>query len=461
MSTNTYVALKTYTIPSTQATYTFDLTGITGYTDLFIEVAGRTTYSAEVNYWMQFNNDGGTGSLYSTTRLQGNGSSPASNRTANAGVGYIGYVPGANDASGVYSASSIHIMNYSNSTTYKTSICRSSLPEYAAAFVSLWRNTNAIQYITLGCDAGSWAAGSTFTIYGIANADVGAYATGGIITQDANYYYHAFGSSSTFTPTRNLTADILVVAGGGAAGPVGRGGGGAGGVIYQAGKSLSSGTSYTCTIGAGGAASNTIGTSANGSDSLFSTLQAFGGGGGGYSNGGSGNAGGSGGGAGGAAGGSFSGTGGSSTQTSNNGGTGYGTAGGNVATVSSHSGNSGGGGGAGSAGGSTNSTDSVLGSGGDGLSTWSSWGVATGLGQNVSGTYYFAGGGAGGTQYSGGAQALGGKGGGGNAALGGSASAGSSGMPNTGGGGGAGDSGGVGYVGGSGGSGLIIVRYSK
>ena len=44
MATNTYVALKTYTIPSTQATYTFDLTGITGYTDLFIEVAGRTTF---------------------------------------------------------------------------------------------------------------------------------------------------------------------------------------------------------------------------------------------------------------------------------------------------------------------------------------------------------------------------------------------------------------------------------
>ena len=458
MSTNTYVALKTTVMPSNASSVVLDLSGISGYSDIVI-VAQTKQVSGSSYSGYQFNTDTGSSTNYSQTMINGDGTSASSQRQSSGPKVYPFFYN--YESTSNWMITTIHLMNYSNNTTYKTSLYRTSDGSVATqAGVGLWRNTAPITSVTYSSN-GTLLAGSTFTAYGVANADVGAYATGGIITQDANYYYHAFGSSSTFTPTRNLTADILVVAGGGAAGPVGRGGGGAGGVIYQAGKSLSSGTSYTCTIGAGGAASNTIGTSANGSDSLFSTLQAFGGGGGGYSNGGSGNAGGSGGGAGGAAGGSFSGTGGSSTQTSNNGGTGYGTAGGNVATVSSHSGNSGGGGGAGSAGGSTNSTDSVLGSGGDGLSTWSSWGVATGLGQNVSGTYYFAGGGAGGTQYSGGAQALGGKGGGGNAALGGSASAGSSGMPNTGGGGGAGDSGGVGYVGGSGGSGLIIVRYSK
>ena len=452
----TYTPIATTTLGSANNSVTFS--SISGsYTDLVLIYSGTTTNNNQ-NLAIQFNSD--TATNYSETELYGNGTTAGSGRRSSLSQIFLNEQGGSSGQTTVVT----NVMNYANTTTYKTALTR-----YGTAGggpetnVGLWRSTSAITAIKIFLNGGTetFTAGSTFTLYGIANADVGAYATGGIITQDANYYYHAFGNSSYFTPTRNLTADILVVAGGGAAGPVGRGGGGAGGVIYQAGKSLSSGTSYTCTIGAGGAASNTIGTSANGSDSLFSTLQAFGGGGGGYTNGGSGNAGGSGGGAGGAAGGSFSGTGGSSTQTSNNGGTGYGTAGGNVATVSSHSGNSGGGGGAGSVGGSTNSTDSVLGSGGDGLSTWSSWGVATGLGQNVSGTYYFAGGGAGGTQYSGGAQALGGKGGGGNAALGGSTSAGSSGMPNTGGGGGAGDSGGVGYVGGSGGSGLIIVRYSK
>ena len=467
MSTNTYVALKTYTIPSTQATYTFDLTGITGYTDLFIEVAGRTTYSAEVNYWMQFNNDGGTGSLYSTTRLQGNGSSPASNRTANAGVGYIGYVPGANDASGVYSASSIHIMNYSNSTTYKTSICRSSLPEYAAAFVSLWRNTNAIQYITLGCDAGSWAAGSTFTIYGIANADVGAYATGGIITQDANYYYHAFGSSSTFTPTRNLTADILVVAGGGGGGGAHGGGGGAGGLIVNSTVSLANGTGYTCTIGSGGAGSSTSAAGTNGTNSnvtggsLSLTAAVGGGGGGTYS--GTGTSAGSNGGSGG----------GGSNYPGNtvySGGTatsGQGNAGGN--SSGNQAGGGGGGGGGSGAVGAVGVNQGTLsqgggqgGAGGAGVNTYSSWLSATGLG--VSG--YIAGGGGGGS-YSGPTYttyvaSAGGSGGGGNGGYVNSSytpQASVAGTANTGSGGGGGS--GNGGTGSSGGSGLIIVRYSK
>ena len=452
MSTNTYVALKTYTIPSTQATYTFDLTGITGYTDLFIEVAGRTTYSAEVNYWMQFNNDGGTGSLYSTTRLQGNGSTAVSNRTANAGVGYIGYVPGANDASGVYSASSIHIMNYSNSTTYKTSICRSSLPEYAAAFVSLWRNTNAIQYITLGCDAGSWATGSTFTIYGIANADVGAYATGGIITQDANYYYHAFGNSGYFVPNRNLTCDYLILAGGGGSGAwSGSGGGGAGGFLTSIGGStlsLTSGTSYAATVGAGGAGSTVDGVGqhgSNGSNSVFNSLTAIGGGGGGNGSDVSlayltaGQNGGSGGGGGGR--GALSG----GTGTS-----GQGYAGGASQADASSNAAGGGGGGAGGAG-TQAPSNAHGGNGGIGIynSLTDSFGTLTGIGQLSGGHYYFAGGGSGcGNTGNPGTPGLGG-GGTGN---------GGNGTPNTGGGAG-GTQGGT--TGGAGGSGLIIVRYSK
>jgi len=78
-----------------------------------------------------------------------------------------------------------------------------------------------------------------------------------------------------------VTANFLVVAGGGAGGNSRGGGGGAGG--YQSGTtSLVLTTSYTVTVGAGGAVSGTGGADGgNGSNSSFGTLTASVGGGGG------------------------------------------------------------------------------------------------------------------------------------------------------------------------------------
>ena len=92
--------------------------------------------------------------------------------------------------------------------------------------------------------------------------------------------------------------------------------------------------------------------------------------------------------------------------------------------------------------------------GGDGLSTWSTWGSVTGYGQNIGGTYWFGGGGAGWNNQN---AVGGGDGGGANTAVNQSA-LGDTGMANTGGGGGTGGGNGAGYNGGAGGSGLVIFR---
>jgi len=96
--------------------------------------------------------------------------------------------------------------------------------------------------------------------------------------------YGVLSSKST-----NVSADYLVVAGGGSGGKWGPGGGGgAGGYRTSAGTSgggataeakitLSTLNTYTITVGAGGAARS------NGSDSVFSTITSTGGGGGGAS----------------------------------------------------------------------------------------------------------------------------------------------------------------------------------
>ena len=70
-----------------------------------------------------------------------------------------------------------------------------------------------------------------------------------------------------------LSVDYLVVAGGGGAGYDQAGGGGAGGYQAGSGFSVTPGTPYSITVGAGGAsASNDTSRGSNGSSSIFSSF---------------------------------------------------------------------------------------------------------------------------------------------------------------------------------------------
>jgi hypothetical protein len=110
---------------------------------------------------------------------------------------------------------------------------------------------------------------------------------GGTISYYNGYIYHAFTTvgTTTFTPTKNILADILVIAGGGGGGGNDiAGGGGAGGLFLYSREPLVSGTSYSVVVGdggAGGAGSSTASKQAgvNGNNSSFHNFQAaFGGG---------------------------------------------------------------------------------------------------------------------------------------------------------------------------------------
>jgi hypothetical protein len=238
---------------------------------------------------------------------------------------------------------------------------------------------------------------------------------------------------TTTASTPNLTSvQALVVAGGGGGGGDIGGGGGGGGVIYNTAVSVTPGTSYTATVGAGGQGIPFSGVGqaqgVNGSNSIFGSLTAIGGGGGAVYHA-IGNTGGSGGG------GSAESAGGLGTAGQGfNGGIG----GGNVGY------NAGGGGGAGGIGQAGDGVNYYGGDGGAGV-TYDISGVSTGYG---------GGGGGGGTNR------------GGNATQGGGIgwprlsgdTRGLNGTPNTGGGGG-----GTGGFGGStnGGSGIVIIRYPQ
>ena len=241
-------------------------------------------------------------------------------------------------------------------------------------------------------------------------------------TAGVNVWTNTGGGSGNITPPP-YNVEYLVVAGGGSGQG---GGGGAGGMRSASGFSLNIGESYTITVGAGGSNANVIPTSsADGGDSVFSSITSTGGGHGGqgyYSPYYPAHSGGSGGG-------------GYRDVTSGASGTsGQGNSGGNG---SSSDWCGGGGGGKGASG--SNSSGTTPGNGGSGS-------TSSITGSSIA----YAGGGGGGTDLGG--NASGGSGGGGTGyALN---SGGSSGTVNTGGGGGgSGNS-----IRGAGGSGIVIIR---
>ena len=161
----TYTPIATNTLSSAQASVTFS--SISGtYTDLVV-VCNSTISNNGGGAYMAFNSDT-SGTNYSQTFLYGTGSAAGSTRTTNS-VGTANWVGGQIGGMSNTSPSTyvINVMNYSNTTTYKTILSRSS-DLYTEASVNLWRNTAAITSIIIGAQgAYTFSAGSTFTLYGI------------------------------------------------------------------------------------------------------------------------------------------------------------------------------------------------------------------------------------------------------------------------------------------------------
>jgi hypothetical protein len=158
----TYEPIATTTLGSTATTVSF--TSIPGtYTDLVLVTSIKAT-SADTNQWMRFNSDSTTN--YSSTNMYGDGTSALSFRQSSEdkfNSVLSGYLVTSQNCPGIY-----NIMNYSNTTTFKTMISRfSNSGVVAQAEVSLYRSTSAITAIEIFTTPNSFAVGSTLTLYGI------------------------------------------------------------------------------------------------------------------------------------------------------------------------------------------------------------------------------------------------------------------------------------------------------
>jgi hypothetical protein len=158
----TYEPIATTTLGSATSSVTFS--SISGnYTDLVLIVEGAMASGSTSNFVMQFNSDTGSNTNYSSTRMLGDGVAASTARNTNFSYAMIGDI----DTNRFTSIN--HIMNYANTSTYKTVLSRTGAAgSYLGAYVSLWRSTAAITSVVLKKDGGgNFVSGSTFTLYGI------------------------------------------------------------------------------------------------------------------------------------------------------------------------------------------------------------------------------------------------------------------------------------------------------
>lgn len=149
----TYDKINTATASGSQATISFTSIPAT-YTDLILVINGGTN----VGYAVRLNGD--SGSNYSFTRLYGDGSSAVSDRGTNTTDITSGWGGNTNNVF------TVQIMNYSNTTTNKTALTRIGTNSFVVALVGLWRNTAAVNQVSIHGTA-NYAAGTTFNLYGI------------------------------------------------------------------------------------------------------------------------------------------------------------------------------------------------------------------------------------------------------------------------------------------------------
>lgn len=138
------------------------------YQDLMLVVYGREAVLTGTvrGIYYGFNNLA-VASSYTWTELEGSGSAATSGRASANQFTWTGTF-GTGIGSNIMSSAIFHILNYKNTTTYKTVLSRTATDYNGAGYVDLgvglWQNTAAIFEIDM---RNTWAAGTTIELFGI------------------------------------------------------------------------------------------------------------------------------------------------------------------------------------------------------------------------------------------------------------------------------------------------------
>jgi hypothetical protein len=162
----TYEPIATTTLGSNQNNIEFTSIPAT-YTDLVIVFTGNSTNTGSSSNGMRCRLNSDTASNYSTSFINGSGTATSTSR-ASTTYFEVGEIAATSNTSPTITI--IHIMNYANTSIYKSILARASTANsYVQAAASLWRSTSAINSVTLSRDFGTnqIKSGSTATLYGI------------------------------------------------------------------------------------------------------------------------------------------------------------------------------------------------------------------------------------------------------------------------------------------------------
>lgn len=163
MPTQTYVPLATVTLASAQATVTFSSIS-QAYRDLIVVIdIGYSSLGASTAYASSRIN-GDTGANYYRVQMQGNGSTASSGNLNETFVNYLSSVTTTQR-----SMVKVDYFDYSATDKHKTILLRENNGNVdTVAGCVRWANTSAITTISIYEYSGfSFAAGSTFSLYGI------------------------------------------------------------------------------------------------------------------------------------------------------------------------------------------------------------------------------------------------------------------------------------------------------
>jgi hypothetical protein len=171
----TYTLISSNVLTSSAASVTFSSIPAT-YTDLVVRISARTDRAATSDsIKMTINSDNIT--IYSFTRLRGDGTSATSNR--NTGNTYVSVenTDGNTATSNTFDSTEIYIPSYLSTANKPISsvIMREDNSTAATTYNSLqahlYTNTTAITSLVFAPSTGpNWVSGSSFYLYGISNA---------------------------------------------------------------------------------------------------------------------------------------------------------------------------------------------------------------------------------------------------------------------------------------------------
>jgi hypothetical protein len=173
MPTPTYTPLANATVSVTAASITFSNIPAT-YRDLVLSLGIRSTYALGNDDYLKLTFNGDTGNNYNYLFMNGSGTAATSGSNSNVAFISDSTFSTSTAASGIFTPVQINIQDYSATDKHKTTVSRSSASTtglVVSATAGRWANTAAVNSITLTCfqAAATFAAGSTFSLYGIAS----------------------------------------------------------------------------------------------------------------------------------------------------------------------------------------------------------------------------------------------------------------------------------------------------